>query len=518
MANLDPFEQALIDEGILGTPLEAIARSTRMRESGGNVNAVSNRGAVGSMQVMPGTFGDMADAGWDINDPIHNTRAGIRYLKKAYEASGGDPKLTGAYYYGGPGGMEKAKRNIAVSDPQNPQNPTTLEYGQRLADDIAKALFPSAHAGTLPTPKTQGEPMKPQDIPVAQRAAAQAPVNSVLPQAMAALTGGVGSPLNMGQISPEALASLESSREAKAKMLPIALGALMSSNAGANSFGRVMAPQAMEALDPTRVGTSIITPDGQYIQGTGSQASSYYTPVQTGKGIMVFNNRTGQMEAAVGGDGQPIIGSQSDPALQGAIAGQKESGKAIGGAIAKNQIDAPKALLNAKYAVDLVDGLIKHPGREQATGMSRMMGVQHIPGTAAKDFDIALEQIKGQQFLEAFQSLKGGGQITEIEGQNATKALSRMQAAGSEEAFLSAAREFQRIMQIAMKRAEMQMMPEYAANGLENDAMFARNAPSYVSGQVGNVGGGMPSPNSGGLTPEEQAELDGLRKWQQGGR
>lgn len=493
MANIDPFEQALIEEGVIGTPLEAIARSTRMRESGGNINAVSNRGARGLMQVMPGTFGDMADPGWDINNPMHNTRAGIRYLKKAYEASGGDAKLTGAYYYGGPGGMAKAKQNIAVSDPKNPGYPTTLEYGRRLADDVAKFLLPSASASTLP-PDTQPQPQAGSQMTTPEISPQVANTPTVLKQALASMQGNVNNP-NRSMISPEAIASLQGGREVKARMLPIALGALMSSNAGANSFGRVMAPEAMEAFGPTRVGTSIITPGGEYIQGTGSQSSSYFTPVQTGKGIMVFNNRTGQMEPAIGADGKPIVGSQSDPTLQGELAGAKESGKLEGGTLKSRQLDAPKALRDAEYTIGLVDEIINHPGREMATGMSRMTGAHLIPGTDAMDFEIKMRQLKGRQFLEAFEALKGGGQITEMEGKKATDAMSAMDAAGSEEAFLDAAKRFREVMDLAVQRAKMRI------DGVEPRG----NEASYTGG-------------GGGLTPEEQAELEELRKWRRGGQ
>ena len=60
-------------------------------------------------------------------------------------------------------------------------------------------------------------------------------------------------------------------------------------------------------------------------------------------------------------------------------------------------------------------------------------------------------------FLQAFQGLKGGGQITEIEGAKATAALNRMSLAQSEAEFIKAAREFEenvtKGMELARKRA-----------------------------------------------------------------
>lgn len=128
-----PFDSALEAEGATGQVAD-IARSIYQQESGSGRNTkTSNAGAVGGMQIIPATFNRMADKGWAIDNPQQNAQAGIRYIKTLYDKSGGDPALTAAGYYGGEGGMEKARRGIAVSDPRNPNAPTTLQYGQQVA-------------------------------------------------------------------------------------------------------------------------------------------------------------------------------------------------------------------------------------------------------------------------------------------------------------------------------------------------------------------------------------------------
>jgi hypothetical protein len=150
------FDLALDAEGVSGKVAD-IARSIYQQESGSGKNTkTSNAGAVGGMQIIPGTFASVADKGWDISNPEHNARAGVRYVKQLYEQAGGDPALTAAGYYGGPGGLEKARRGVAVSDPRNPSAPTTLQYGQQVAARIPKdkgliqrgveAVIPSAEA------------------------------------------------------------------------------------------------------------------------------------------------------------------------------------------------------------------------------------------------------------------------------------------------------------------------------------------------------------------------------------
>jgi hypothetical protein len=168
-AVLTPFDAALAHEGVTGK-LADVARSIYQQESGGGKNTkTSNAGAVGGMQIIPDTFASVADKGWNIADPVQNARAGIRYLKQLDKQSGGDPVLTAAGYYGGPGGMEKARKGIAVSDPRNPKAPTTLQYGQQVAARLPKnpvvgalnavtdAVIPSANAA-------QGNPWDKDEI------------------------------------------------------------------------------------------------------------------------------------------------------------------------------------------------------------------------------------------------------------------------------------------------------------------------------------------------------------------
>jgi len=179
----------------------------------------------------------------------------------------------------------------------------------------------------------------------------------------------------------------------------------------------------------------------------------YFTPVQSGHGVYAFNNRTGRMELIQGATGTPIIGSASDPALQGKIAGAKEAGKVEGEAGAKARTDLPAVVAEADQTAKLVDDLLAHPGLGAAVGSSAMLGTQIIPGTQGKDFMVRLEQLKGKQFLQAFQGLKGGGQITEAEGQKATDAMSRMKNTSSEPEFIKAAQEFKDIIRKGADRA-----------------------------------------------------------------
>ncbi|MFZ4388209.1 MAG: hypothetical protein ACOYOI_08625, partial [Chthoniobacterales bacterium] len=81
-------------------------------------------------------------------------------------------------------------------------------------------------------------------------------------------------------------------------------------------------------------------------------------------------------------------------------------------------------------------------------------GLKYVPGTSAADFNARLNEIQGGAFLQAFNTLKGGGSITETEGIKATAAINRMSTAQSEKEFNIAAREYQDILRTGIKNAK----------------------------------------------------------------
>ena len=72
-------------------------------ESGRDPNAVSSKGAIGLMQVMPETA---AMVGFpEAADPAANLAAGCRYLSALLDSFGGDVELALAAYNAGPGAV-----------------------------------------------------------------------------------------------------------------------------------------------------------------------------------------------------------------------------------------------------------------------------------------------------------------------------------------------------------------------------------------------------------------------------
>lgn len=108
--------------------------------------------------------------------------------------------------------------------------------------------------------------------------------------------------------------------------------------------------------------------------------------------------------------------------------------------------DAQRASISAQIGV--IDKALQHPGREAATGLSGVMDPRnYVPGTNPRDFQVVLDQLGGAAFLQAFESLKGGGQITEVEGKKATDAMARLNRAQSDEEFQQSLQDLRSVME-----------------------------------------------------------------------
>lgn len=78
-----------------------LAVALAYQESRMRPDAVSPKGAVGLMQVMPGTAEDMGFTPQELHNPSKNIEIGLTYLKKSLEKFDGDPVLAAAGYNAG---------------------------------------------------------------------------------------------------------------------------------------------------------------------------------------------------------------------------------------------------------------------------------------------------------------------------------------------------------------------------------------------------------------------------------
>lgn len=203
----------------------SIAQRVMHIESRGNPNAVSPAGAIGAMQLMPATAREL---GVDPNDPVQNVQGGVRYLAQMINEFG--PEYGPLAYNAGPGRMRKVLAGQA-SMPAETQNYQRLMKG----DDMATVLPLTRGLQGGPTYLYDGQP---EGNFKAQRAM---------------------------DISPEAVADLQRVQEFKRRMLPLALGSMMSEDKGSQLFGANTFREAMEGVEPFKLQNGVLTDSGEYV-------------------------------------------------------------------------------------------------------------------------------------------------------------------------------------------------------------------------------------------------------------
>ncbi|WP_287994304.1 hypothetical protein [Acidiphilium sp.] len=124
------------------------------------------------------------------------------------------------------------------------------------------------------------------------------------------------------------------------------------------------------------------------------------------------------------------------------------------------QKELPQAKLKLDQTIATVEQLIKHPGFDARYGAMSLLPA--VPGTDMAGAQALIDQVKGQSFLQAFESLKGGGQITEVEGTKATQALVRANQAQKPEEARKAYEEFVMWAKLGYEKAQAQASGSYA--------------------------------------------------------
>ncbi|HTS29588.1 MAG TPA: lytic transglycosylase domain-containing protein [Bryobacteraceae bacterium] len=125
-APLSPQELADAAADKYGLPRKLV-HSVIKAESGFQTNAVSPKGAIGLMQLMPATSSEL---GVDPNDPVQNVDAGARYLRDLLLKYDGKLWHALAAYNAGPAAVDKYNGVPPYAE--------TLNYVKRIDDDYKK--------------------------------------------------------------------------------------------------------------------------------------------------------------------------------------------------------------------------------------------------------------------------------------------------------------------------------------------------------------------------------------------
>jgi soluble lytic murein transglycosylase-like protein len=119
------------------------------QESGFRPCAVSAKGAMGLMQLVPGTASDLGVT--DVFNPEANVLGGARLLKQLLDHYGGDLRLTLSAYNAGAG---KVDASMSV-----PTIPETIDYVNRILSRLSAVnlLQPAAEPGKAVTAEPDGQ-------------------------------------------------------------------------------------------------------------------------------------------------------------------------------------------------------------------------------------------------------------------------------------------------------------------------------------------------------------------------
>lgn len=110
-------------------------------------------------------------------------------------------------------------------------------------------------------------------------------------------------------------------------------------------------------------------------------------------------------------------------------------------AVAEAQISFGKSQIQYDKNKSLIAGILKHKGLESAFGISSYAPV--IRGTERAGFESKLKQLKNTVFITNREALKGGGSITDYEGNKAEEAELRASNAQSSEEFIEAIKDYE---------------------------------------------------------------------------
>ena len=124
------FESLIAEQAARHAVDADLVRAVIQAESAFNPAARSHKGAMGLMQLMPGTAAELGVT--DPYDPAENIRGGVMYLRRLLDRYEGNVELALAAYNAGPGAVEKYGQAV-------PPYRETRQYVARVQGTLAAA-------------------------------------------------------------------------------------------------------------------------------------------------------------------------------------------------------------------------------------------------------------------------------------------------------------------------------------------------------------------------------------------
>ncbi|MHB8726455.1 MAG: transglycosylase SLT domain-containing protein [Casimicrobiaceae bacterium] len=132
LARSAQFDQAISVAAKANTIQAALVRAVIVVESGFNPRAVSKKGAIGLMQLLPATAKRYGVK--NIYDPEQNIRAGAHYLSDLLTRFGSNLELALAAYNAGEDAVERYGRHVPPYRETMSYVPSVMKVYQRLMD------------------------------------------------------------------------------------------------------------------------------------------------------------------------------------------------------------------------------------------------------------------------------------------------------------------------------------------------------------------------------------------------
>jgi hypothetical protein len=98
----------------------------------------------------------------------------------------------------------------------------------------------------------------------------------------------------------------------------------------------------------------------------------------------------------------------------------------------KIRMTMPSSEQNANRVLATLNDIATHPGLDKTVGLPRLIAtpLEMIPGGDQRAFAQKFKQLSGQEFLAAYDQLRGGGGISVVEGEKAEQAISALKDTG----------------------------------------------------------------------------------------
>jgi hypothetical protein len=209
-------------------------------------------------------------------------------------------------------------------------------------------------------------------------------------------------------------------------------------------------------------------------EGTSPAPDTYQ--VDTGTHIITYDRVTNALLSSVEKNIREAAEEKAIGAETGKSRGQDIAGAGASRASANDALMLIGSLLGQPNVVDGITTYQGTVGLQDATGRfagqldpNTLTGASLLSQEAIDTIPI-IQQLQGKTFLQAFESLKGGGHITEIEGKKAEQAIARLQRTQSTKAFIAALLELREIIVAGQGRLDKLLQKDVGGPSIMDQA------------------------------------------------